>query len=120
MTLHFRPLPPACEPACIRKVRETLRNSWTHPDTDEIDKVLDVLAHALLRVEELSATVSDAAVREALVGPHSGLVGCMRDTLSDVSFALDCWVSDPWNEPGWMAQCDAADAEIDRMKEARP
>lgn len=119
MTIHFRPLPAACEPECIRKARLSLDLAWNHPDAAEIGKALDVLSHALLRIGELSETIADAAVREAISQAPYGMLCTISDSVADVAYALDNWRDDPWNEPGWLAQCDAADARIDAEKEAR-
>lgn len=119
MTLHFRPLPPACEPKPIRAARDALRIAWNHPDAAEVERVLDVLAHAVLRLGELHATIADAAIREAISGQHGGLTGALADAVNDVAYALECWAESPWNEPRYLAECEATDFRNLAEREAR-
>ena len=94
MAINFRPLPPACEPACIKKVRRALADAPLHPDAREVDQILDVMAHAINRMREIGETIADASIREAITEAPNGALAVLDDAMSDVAWALHCWRED--------------------------
>ena len=108
MTLHFRPLPPAAEPACIKKVRRALNDAPTHPDVREVDQILDVMAHAILRLREIGESIADASIREAITEAPNGALAVLDDAMSDVAWALHCWRED---NPTRSERAEAAERE---------
>lgn len=117
--LTFRPLPPAAEPTVIQDARRVLELAADHPDAVEIGTALDVLSHATLRIADLAETMTDAAAREALLDSNYGVIGTLRDAVSDLRHALECWLDNPDNAPGARREADYADYLIDTWKEAR-
>ena len=89
--LALRPIPDACEPDAVKRVRVALRAASDHPDALAIAKACDVLAHAILRLSEIAATMHDAEVRECIESVPHGSLSNLDDSLSDMAYALECW-----------------------------
>ena len=89
--LALRPIPDACEPDAVKRVRIALRAASDHPDALAIGKACDVLAHAILRLREIAETMHDAEVRECIESVPHGSLSNLEDSLSDLSYALECW-----------------------------
>ena len=89
--LHFRPLPEPCEPPAVKRVRVALRNASDHPDAARISAACDALAHCILRLSEIAATMEDAEVLECVEATPHGSLSNLEDSLSDMAYALECW-----------------------------
>ena len=89
--LALRPIPEACEPREVRRVRAALREAPNHPDASEIDRVCDILSHAILRLREIVPQIADASVASAISDQPHGTLSNLEDSLSDIAYAVDCW-----------------------------
>jgi hypothetical protein len=89
--LQFRPLPDECEPAPVKRVRVALRAASDHPDAQAISNACDVLAHAILRLSEIAATMEDSSARECIEGCPYGSLSNLSDSLGDLAYSLECW-----------------------------